>query len=439
MALLKRISALLPTILIIIAVCMTPIVFSALNSSFHITNTGRIISPGIAASGSVSDIQYAIDWVIAAGGGTVYIPEGTFSFDADGDNNVEFSVPENGLQIIGAGKDKTILQMPVNDSAENTMMFKINGLSGGQVRISGISFRGRPNIETSPTGDYGILLKSCKDFRVDNCSFYYMGGIGVAVADSENTYSHTGSEVDQYVSQGLVDHCDFIDLFKPQATAQGRGYGYGVAVARAWHYLWTNFEETPWNTFGNYNLNTYIEDCYFTGCRHAVQSGGGGAYVLRHSTIEDHGTYAVVSTGHPVRQLVYGMFACEIYEVDVINNGKNLPTHNGFLVEGGSALIFNNTLTNIGGDPLLIGTSEYLNPEFYPSGDPHDIYVWNNQITGGSTTPTVYANVGSTPEEGVEFWTDMTGKYSTTDVENLVTSEGYEPYVYPHPLVSAFD
>jgi hypothetical protein len=406
--------------------------------SVYISSSGTIAQTANATSGSIEDIQAAIDWVVAAGGGTVYIPEGTFTFDAYDDRRVEFTVPAGGIQIIGAGIDTTVLEMPVDDGAPNTLMFVVHGLFGGRLRISGITFKGRPNIDTSPTGDCGIFLESCRDFRVYNCSFYWMGSVGVVVTDTENTYGHEGGPTDPlYISQGVVDHCDFIEIYKSQCTAQRRGWGYGVSVSRAYHYLWTVpnlYPEDPWTVFGKYDRNVYIEDCYFTGCRHATHGNWGGAYVLRYSVIEDQGMYAVATTGHPVRENVLGLLTCEIYGVTLRNNGKYVGHHPGFLVEGGSGLLYDNSIENIGDSAFVLGSAEYINPEFYPLGNTKETYIWNNQLSGASATPLINENVGGTPVEGTDFFTDLTGMYTTEQVQALVDAKNYSPYTYPHPL-----
>ena len=389
-----------------------------------------------AESGSVDDIQDAVDTVEAAGGGTVYVPSGTYDFEAEGEYRVDIDVPANGIEIIGAGIDQTVLEMPIDDSAVNTKMFKVNGESEEQIRISGITFKGRPNWQTSPTGDTGIFLETCTDFRVDHCSFWYMGAHGVAVVDSDVMYGHSGGDID-LVSQGLVDNCEFHIIYKPACTAASRGWGYGVFVARSSHYLWTVpnlYPNDPWTMFGQYYKNTYIEDCYFEGCRHAVTGNFAGAYVLRYSTIEDQGMYSAVTTGHPVRELTLGMLTQEIYSVTVRNTGTYTSKHIGFNIEGGSALIYNNNIENIVDSVLVVGTSEHINPEFYPLGDIHEVYFWNNNIIGSNTSPQINNNAGGIPVEGTDYWTDLTGSYTTAQVQALVDARNYSPFQYPHPL-----
>jgi len=420
----KFYTTLLLHLIIVGVLILPPTVISLQSSSVIVRSSGTIARMGNATSGSIEDIQAAVDWVTAAGGGTVYIPEGTFTFDASGTRRVNIDVPSGGIQIIGAGIGQTVLQMPVDDSASNTVMFKVNGESGGKVRIAGITFKGRPNWQTSPTGDNGVHLESCTDFRVDHCSFWDMGAHGVAVSDGSVMYGIDGGDINK-VSQGVVDHCEFHRIYKPQCTAQSRGYGYGVFVSRASHYLWAVpnlYPSDPWTMFGKYYKNTYIENCYFEGCRHAVTGNFAGAYVLRYSTIEDQGMYAALTTGHPVREDTVGMLTCEIYGVTVRNTGKYTSKHPGFHVEGGSALIYNNVIEDTGDVAYSLGDCEAYNPEFYPLGNTKEVYIWNNQILG-STIDSIYITGDPAPTEGEQYF-----------LHAPPTEKNYQPYQYPHPL-----
>lgn len=381
-----------------------------------------------ALSGSVAHIQAAVDTVVSAGGGIVHVPAGNFAFVASGSTRVDIDVPSDGMQIIGAGIDTTILQMPVDDDAPNTKMFNVDGSSGGKIRVSGITFKGRPNRATSPTGDTGIFAESCTDFRFDHCSFWYMGAHGVGVVDCAKTYGHEGGDISK-VSQGVVDHCNFYQIYKPACTAAERGYGYGVFVARSSHYRWVYpnlYPSTPWNAtdgYGKYYKNTFIEDCYFTGCRHAVTANFAGAYVLRYSTIENMGVYANAITGHPVRTDVFGQYYYELYNVTI----KKTDDQNfiGPLVEGGSALIYNNTLENLVNYVDLGACEDTDGTPYHPRGHTNEVYIWDNTITdcGGIHTATNEPEGCPAPTEDVEYF-----------LHAPAAEKNYIPYPYPHYL-----
>ncbi len=381
-----------------------------------------------ALSGSVAHIQAAVDTVVSAGGGIVHIPAGNYAFVASGSTRVNINLPSGGnISIIGAGIDTTILQMPADDSAPNTVMFNVQGLNGGQIRVSGITFKGRPNWQTSPTGDSGISLQSCIDFRVDNCSFWYMGAHGVSVADGNNMYGVSGGDFD-LVSQGVVDHCEFYQIYKPVCTAASRGWGYGVFVSKSTHYLWSYniYPDSPWNStygYGKYCKNVYIEDCYFSKCRHAVTGNFAAAYVLRHSTIEDMGMYANASTGHPNRTDTFGQYYCEIYNVTVEKKG----TQNfvGPLVEGGSALIYNDTFINLVNYAELGSCEDTDGTPYHPKGHTKEVYIWSNTITdcGGIYLHSNAPDGCPAPILNVEYF-----------LHAPAAEKNYVPYPYPHYL-----
>jgi hypothetical protein len=379
----------------------------------------------------VEDIQAAINTAIAIGAVNVTIPEGNWTFATSGSFRVNITVPAKGLNIFGAGINKTVLAMPVDDSAPSTTMFNVVGTSGGRIRISGITFKGRPNWQTSPTGDTGITLQVCKDFRIDHCSFYWMGGNGIRVYDAEYQYNHYGGDLN-LISQGVIDHCNFYQIYKPVCTQQGRGYGYGVGIGVAYNYLWGyNIYWEPeqiWsNLFGKYNRNIYIEDCYFSGCRHAVTGNWVGAYVLRYSTIEDTALYEVATTGHPVREDVFGMLACEIYNC-TIRRSPNLGWQfEGPLVEGGSALIFNNTLENLD-VAFELGSCEDKNgTPYYPKGSTREVYIWDNTVVNCNK----FLNSHSNEPEGDPAPVENVSYFLYAPSYN---GHSYSPYTYPHPL-----
>ena len=144
--------------------------------------------------------------------------------------------------------------------------------------------------------------------------------------------------------------------------------------------------------------------------------------------------YSALTTGHPSRYNTIGMFYHEIYENTFRNTGTYTSKHPGFNVEGGSALIYNNKIIDTGAQVLAVGTSETVN-EYFPLGSINNVYFWNNEISG-STMSSVYINnnAGGIPVEGVNYWTDITGAYTTNQIQNTVNSKGYTPYTYPHPL-----
>jgi hypothetical protein len=426
---------------IILTITLTSIIVGVLAADPLITvlrfsSSGIIKAEVHAKSGSVEDIQAAINTAIAVGADTVIIPEGNWTFAAKGLYRVDITVPAGGLKIFGAGINKTVLAMPVDDSAPNTVMFNVVGTSGGRIRISGITFKGRPNWETSPTGDVGVQIQSCKDFRIDHCNFYWMGGSGIRIFDADIMYGHYGGDLN-LISQGVIDHCSFYQIYKPVCTQQGRGFGYGVTVGVAYHYLWGyNIYWDPdqiWsNLFGKYNRNVYIEDCYFTHCRHAVVGNWVGAYVLRYSTIEDTEEHEASTTGHPVRTGVFGMLACEIYNVTVRRTSSSFPIFTGPMIEGGSGLIYNCTFENLEHGIELGSCEDADGTPYHPKGHTREVYIWGNTYINCWLDVGTHSNEGTggcpAPTLGTEYFL----------ADPSVNGHSYTPYPYPHPLTLTY-
>ncbi|MFO7656167.1 MAG: hypothetical protein R6W78_03805, partial [Bacteroidales bacterium] len=89
-----------------------------------------------ATISNFNDLKIEIAKIYKEGGGTIYIPEGTFVWGQGEDN---LAIP-GGINLIGAGKDKTFIVA----NGKKACMFLINkfGSDCRPVRISGISFRG---------------------------------------------------------------------------------------------------------------------------------------------------------------------------------------------------------------------------------------------------------------------------------------------------------
>jgi len=454
-ALLKHVAFLISVVLVGALVLSDLVLSGTTNVPIH-TEGGILYSREVvnATSGSVEDIQAAVNVVVAAGGGTVHVPEGTFTFEPRDSGlkdsrgrpvGVKFKVPAAGLSILGAGKNQTILQMPLDDGAPSGTMFQATGgyetsrtiggwVSGGKLRISGITFRGRPNMDTAANSDTALYIESCKDFRVDHSAFYWMGDSAVYIEDHytqsgiyapNNDYVHYSGGDPARVSQGVIDHSDFIDLYKPLIGTNG----YGVAVGRAMHYLWTPWDDDIWNVLGVYDKNVFIEDCYFRGVRHAVAASNGGVYVLRNSIIEDLRVAEAATTGHPNRENYHGMRAHEIYSNIIRYTGSYGFRFYGVHMEGGGGVVFSNTIDNLI-HAFRFGSCEVTDPDYHPRGHLNDIYVWGNSVTRCDVKYFAFSNAPTgcpQPTEGVEYFVDA-------DAQSRVETAGYQPYPYPHPL-----
>jgi hypothetical protein len=113
--------------------------------------------------------------------------------------------------------------------------------------------------------------------------------------------------------------------------------------------------------------------------------------------------------------------------VEIYNNVIENPVNDdcGIGIRGGAGAIFENTIQGYKNPILLVlewGTPETLKSEYPALDQVKELYIWDNQITGGPSEPQVDAT-------GVGFI--MLGRdYFTGHLP------GYIPFTYPHPLAS---
>jgi len=248
-----------------------------------------------------------------------------------------------------------------------------------------------------------------------------MGDLGIGVMDGDIQYSIPGGDFDR-VSQGLIDHCFFYDMYKPTI----HNYGYGVMIARASNWEWTPWD-LPIDVFGKYLRNVFIEDCYFRGMRHAVAASNGGYYVFRHNVNDDMAVQDIVLTGHPNRLNYNGMGGFEAYDNIFKHTGLYYPGgYHGITAKGGSAIITDNLIQDLYSG-VQVGTCDAVDPNYHPRGHPNNIYIWNNiyeRIKWYNFNNLEKNRPDSDPEKPLEgreyFFHEPAG--------------GYVKYRYPHPL-----
>jgi len=380
-------------------------------SSITIPSSGIVRANSVTArSGSVADIQSAVSQIESAGGGTVYIPAGNWLFDATPTNMVNI---HGGVNVFGAGKFLTNLTLSASATYDATTMFNVDGSNQRRVRISGITFIGRTGAAAASTGDTGIFLDNAKDFRVDNCSFHYMGSCGVGVFNS----------VVSLTCQGVVDHCGFYEIYKPGAETAGTGFGYGVGVERTYD---RSDEAKIWapsldGVLGTYANVTYVENCYFQGCRHSISAYATGAYVARYNIFTDMHVY--YGSGHcdvhgAYPDGVYGGRYMEVYNNTFLNPAKdpNYPDMYDYAkalrMRGGGGVFFNNTCVNYA---YAVCLSADDGNAAIPKCKVQSLYMWNNIYDGAYIDKETSGHV----ENSTYF---------------LYPKPGYVPYQYPHPL-----
>lgn len=160
-------------------------------------------------------IQSAINYVSSLGGGTVYLPKGTYKISTGAAYSWAISL-KSGVHIIGAGKTNTILSIP--NTAEPSGIFGVGTLSASAVtgvRIAHIGFDGGVSDFTGlPLGggyEYssGIIIHHGSNIVVEGCAFNNFQGDGVIFGESRtwNAQSTTVSNV-------RVMDCDFVTIFR---------------------------------------------------------------------------------------------------------------------------------------------------------------------------------------------------------------------------------
>jgi len=380
--------------------------YSLLTDDVTIQSTGQISILNInAQGGSVEDIQAAVDLIIAQGGiGNVYIPEGIFNFTITSEKVAGVVIP-GGINIIGAGKNKTILRENVAPPSF-APMFQIDGLNGYKTRISGISFIGYPVSSENESWTVGLNIYQASDYRVDHCSFINFTSKAI----------YAGNPAPYGDNRGVIDHCDFDNPYKDDpnvigADISGRKlWGYGVIITGRI----TGALDTIEELLGHYdNLHdiVYVEDCNFTRTRHNIDQNQEAFYVLRFSNVSEPRPehFSQVET-HP------SGIGMEIYNNTIRGCEYTWPEpydptrweSKGVGMRDGGGVIYHN---------------EFIDQKhaIYLSSCT-DLFIWDNILSWDLMPESQSINyvTSSGPIEDVDYYFSQ--------------RTGYSPYTYPHPL-----
>lgn len=427
---------------------LSPAISSLMNTSQHIiTSTGRIGNEWnvTAKSGSAQDIQTAVDEVVAAGGGNVHIPMGTWNFVEVGEPwttvYMDLASLSGVVTIRGAPTErdandqviewKTVLVMPY-EAPDLETWFHIDDdgrpFDGVRFRFTDIKLIGWRYYDlSSETTYYGIQLHNIQNFRVDHCHFQDMCESAVQRG------SHQLHEYNEDVASGVIDHNIMVNTYGDSGFPGGPRYnertlGYGIG-GRLWaSEYWAPLE----SVIGQYTPRTvFIEDNYISKWRHGAYGNDGMHYVYRHNTVENsygngevdsHGSYATAQRPYAV-----GTRAIEIYE----NTFRDVSTYappgailpdKPFVINhrGGSAIAFNNTMDNTYYTLFHLNNDDG-NLNYVPQCRIADTYVWNNDLGGGT-----WCDYFWQVEENVHYFLRAPS----------LAEDGWEytPYPYPHPL-----
>lgn len=432
-----------------------------------ISSEGQIIAFNVTAeSGSATHIQAAIDLIVANGGvGNVIIPEGIFNFVEIGEPWVTVTIPA-GVNLFGAptAKDvngqvinwKTVLVMPyevpTSGPDDNPAWFRVQlgGHPERDFRFSDIELVGwryfdylqngepswtipydpnNPGDRGSQTMYIGLRIYDSpydtphqtggiQNFRVDHCDFQDMGGSAVWLGPGETVYNW-------HVISGVLDHNRFVNSYGDpgrlgSSDYQYRTLGYGVGMRRWASDLWDpNLD----NIAGHYlDYSIHIEDNYFSKWRHCTCANDGIHTIVRHNTfdgsygvgdVDGHGSLA--TTG---REYAVGTRLQEIYDNVWQNPAIGIwdPEAWCINVRGGSAIIFNNTVTGYTG--LIALNNEVGNEQYQPKCSCGPSWIWNNDLGGAAL-----------------IWYDYHGGTKYYRAPNLADDGfDYTAYAYPHPL-----
>lgn len=369
-----------------------------------------------AKSGSPQDIQSAVDRADAAGGGTVRVPAGDSAFNLQGRT---VTVP-GGVNVMGAGKGKTLLRATVAPTDQDVFFF-VEGVSRGgrSVRVSGLSLIGyrdaHPGIAAGKS--LGIEISEVTDFRVDHCLFKDLGGRGIGVYDRPDP---------TITCRGVIDNCDFINTSGVPAgegggTAGPNVVGYGVmpnGSGRA-----TDWTEHIAGILGKYDYGravVFVEDCYFRRWHHCVASNLGMHYVFRHNVVEgDCGFGSLDCHGGGYGAEGVGTRAIEVYDNVIKPPAAGFPWRAVLWLRGGGGVIFHNTVE--GGYRSLVSLFCEGPQEKYWA---REVWVWGNTLPADcvDVQPGTGDMACAACSEGVQYFRQPPDAFA------------YRPYPYPHPL-----
>ena len=153
---------------------------------------GRVVATNVVATdgtGDYTDIQTAID-ALPAGGGVVYIKEGTYNITASID------IDKDNVSIIGAGRATTIFLAAGSNASPITI------LSHDGIIISEIQIDGNEANNTGGTA-YGIFISNSSDITVKDCIIHECHDSGILVLGTSNKATIRGNTIYANLANGI--------------------------------------------------------------------------------------------------------------------------------------------------------------------------------------------------------------------------------------------
>ena len=337
-----------------------------------------------ADSPSVPDIQAAVERLPE--GGTVRVPAGR----AEAIGTVR--VPA-GVSLIAPGPGKTVMfRASGTDSGASDPILRLEGAPDKPSQIAGISFIGMKD-PASKSWDTAVAMMNVTQFRVDHCRFERFGAAAVSVRGH---------------CSGVVDHCLFVDNFKKPIA----NVGYGVVIMGP-----GDWREDVRAGTGD---SVFVEDCEFTGSRHAVASNAGAWYVFRHNHVHGNDNSQAIDAHGPGYGSKRGTQWVEVY-----NNLVEKPVGGSVAVmlRGGGGLVFGNTVRDYKTGIVLTldfdGKLDWSRP--YPIPDQiHKVWCWQNTLNGAPAAPVIPKRSADHIKAERDFF--------------ACPMPDYKPFEYPHPL-----
>jgi hypothetical protein len=378
-----------------------------------------------AASCSRADVATAV--ATASDGDTVQVPAGTCTWTST------LRVTK-GITLAGAGIDQTIIRDDVPRTGGGRVIEFDTGL-GVNWRLTGLTFRSGTVTDWNWNG---LLLVAGRShaFRIDHVKIDNPNATAIRLYGD---------------ARGVIDHSQFY------TTKNGQ-------------FMVVN--HTSWNGVGSYGDNSwasptalgtadavYFEDNVFTVVgvlQTVIDSTGGGRYVARYNAFNNA---SAGGHGADSSQRNRSLRSFEFY-----NNTFTYPGTGGFAaiyVRGGTGVVFNNTFSGYQNAFLgaayrsfqsfppwgrCDGTSPYDGNSGLPAGYPCLDQVGRgagNLLSGAPPSPVAWPNQAVEP---VYTWgntlngASINGQHAPVQVGRDVllntVNPGYEPFVYPHALVT---
>lgn len=401
----------------------------ALNANAYTVNPSTMTA---TSDGSAADTQAAVNYAASfnTNGWTIVVgnrPGGTYTWPA----------------LVAVGNNYNVTLRGYANNPVTTILFNNTGFTGlyaadnyAVVTVQDFSFGIAPG-GTAPTKAMLYLDGQGVCFVVSNCTFTAMAQSKFGIQIAENDSSQTPGPY------GLITHC-----YWPLPTADTVNCINVIASGDQLHYNWT--QPSTWGTTNS----VVIEDCLFslpdasiTGA--AVEAYGGADITIRHCTTINipYSFHGFNSGGHDSTR-----------QVECYNNTMEFPDpmHEApyaFLLRGGSAYFYNNTITTSGQNlaqgvtlwnecaspanwqaescaKLLLYPADYPsfqqvgqgpNPTLGPAYNP--VRIWNNTIPS-----TQYGSITIGPNTVDPRFISQGLDYFTT------APSSYTPLVYPYPI-----